>query len=155
MKLAQINLTRGMFIPGLGNTMKVTDVEFINMDAGGVLIVTPTAKVILPWQNIESIVTEWIALKDPPRVVESVGKVAHADQTGQRKAHEATMIAAHPDSQFARAVQAERGMAEQLAGNAQAQSARGGGLASDSATQAQAQSILQPPPPAKKGGKAK
>lgn len=141
MKLAQINLARGMFIPGLGNTIKVTDVECVSMDVGGVHVVTPTAKVILPWQNIESVVTEWIALKDPPKVAESVGKVAYVPnhQAGNWAPGIAEQLQ-HPGQQSVAAMQLNPPLTMQE-------------FEATEAGKATAQATRQPPPPTKKGGR--
>lgn len=61
MKLAQINLVRGQFIPGLGSAQKIEDIE-AETQAAGIVVTTATAKVLIPWERVESVVTEWIKL---------------------------------------------------------------------------------------------
>lgn len=76
MKLAQINLTRGFYIPGIGETVKLVNVEAEETPTG-YLVTTPTAKVIVPWGCVAPSVVEFVPLtvaKLPPEAVEAAKK---------------------------------------------------------------------------------
>jgi hypothetical protein len=79
-KLAQINLILGQYIPGLGNVKKLENVEVEEPPAlahrAGLVVVTPSARVLIPWERIENVVTEWIGIKAPQIVTKSRDELA-------------------------------------------------------------------------------
>lgn len=77
MKLAQINLTRGTHIPGLGERVRIDKPAVVaesdwpeglrSLAGSGLLIETTGPRVLIPWARIESIVTDWVDLRQGTR----------------------------------------------------------------------------------------
>lgn len=171
MKLAQVNLTRGYLIPGLGNVIELKDIE-AEMTDHGIVVLTATARVLIPWGLVAPTVLAWNQ--------ESVGKLSPealdaAEKMGPGKfvdllSNSVAALQKNPPLTMEEfeATEAGKASAKQWTDNraAVAQSAQAQGVASQAtpltpqqqldnnkAAAAQARAVPQPPPPTKKGGR--
>jgi hypothetical protein len=143
MKLAAITLTKGIYIPGFGNVAKLENIEAED-HSGGILVTTSTAKVLIPWERIETVVTEWIPLPKAVTVArDAVRSGALGGLLPPPDAQEVASAQAHGAGMFAsmdRGSQAPDPMGQQIAAGAFVQS-------ESAANQAAQAANLQPPPP--------
>jgi hypothetical protein len=137
MRIAQVNLRRNIQIPGLGNVMRLENVE-AETGASGISVRTPLAVVLVPWEGVESVVTEWL----PPVTIEEAAT-----------RHKAARVAAENaiGDEYLSQVQARERRSEVVVGSFNGQEIRASAGALPLAAPVP---NLQPPPP-KKGGRGR